>query len=61
LKAAVLSNGTHILFGPPPGTLNPTAPTTDGEELSVKLAQDTAVHKLTVDKSIYFDVRILNK
>jgi plastocyanin len=61
LRAAVLSNGTHILMGPPPGTLTPKAPTTDGEELTVRLGSETTTHKITVDKSIYFDVRILNK
>lgn len=61
LKAAVLSNGTHILLGPPPGTLTPNAPSTDGEELTVQLPNETTIHKVTVEKSIYFDVRILNK
>jgi plastocyanin len=61
LKAAVLSNGTHILLGPPPGTLNPNQPTTDGEELTVQITGDTGTHKVKVNKNIYFDVRILNK
>jgi hypothetical protein len=61
LKAAVLSNDTHILLGPPPGTLTPSQPTAEGEELSVQTADDTATHKLKVEKNVYFDVRILNK
>jgi hypothetical protein len=61
LKAAALSNGTHILFGPPLGTLMPNQPTTEGEELTVQMAGDTATHRVKVEKNVYFDVRILNK
>jgi plastocyanin len=61
LKTAVLSNGTHILLGPPPGTLTPNQPTTEGEELTIQMAGDTATHRVKVEKNVYFDVRILNK
>jgi plastocyanin len=61
LKAAVLSNGTHILLGPPPGTLTPSPPTAEGEELTIQMAGDTATHKVKVEKNVYFDIRILNK
>ena len=61
LKSAVLSNGTHILLGPPLGILTPNPPTSEGEELTVQLANETTTHKAVVDKNIYYDVRILNK
>jgi hypothetical protein len=61
LKGAVLSNGTHILLGPPPGTLTPSQPTTEKEELTIQIAGDTATHMVKVEKNVYFDVRILNK
>lgn len=61
LKAAVLTNGTHILLGPPPGTLKPSEPTTEKEELTIQMAGESVTHKVKVEKNIYFDVRILNK
>lgn len=61
LKAAVLSNGTHILLGPPPGTLVPSQPTAEKEELTIQMAGDSITHKVKVDKNVYFDIRILNK
>jgi plastocyanin len=61
LRVAVLSNGTHILLGPPPRTLSPTPPTADGEELTIQLANETETHKVVAKTSIYFDVQILNR
>jgi plastocyanin len=61
LSAAVLSNGTHILLGPPPRTLIPVPPTAEGEQLTVHFANETLNHTVVVEKDVYFDVRILNK
>ena len=61
LRAAVLSNGTHILLGLPPRTLTPTPPTANGEELTIQLANETATHKVVAQTRIYFDVQILNQ
>jgi hypothetical protein len=33
----------------------------EGEELTIQMAGETAMHKVKVDKNIYFDIRILNK
>jgi hypothetical protein len=54
LKAAVLSNGTHILIGLPPGTLKPIEPTTEGEELTIQIPGDSTTHKVKVEKKHLF-------
>jgi plastocyanin len=61
VRTAVLSNSTHLLLGPPTGTLNPQEPLKENEELEVLIAGDPTPRKLTIGKLIYFDVRILNK
>jgi plastocyanin len=61
IRSAVISNGTHVLLSPPVGTLNPREPLTANEEIEVRFPTENTIQKLTVDKLIYFDVRILNK
>lgn len=60
-KTAVLNNNTHLLLSPPAGTLNPVEPLTEGEEIEVQFEGEQTLRKLTIDRLIYFDVRILNK
>jgi plastocyanin len=61
LKVAVLTNSTHILLSPPVGSINPTPPLAEDEQLSVLVGSDTALRQMTVGKSIWYDFRILNR
>jgi plastocyanin len=61
LKVAVLSNSTHILLSPPVGSINPTPPLREGEELTVRIGSDKTTRRLLVGKSIWYDFRILNR
>ncbi len=61
MEAAALSNSTHILLAPPVGSLNPTPPLADGEQISITVGTDTTLHAVTVKKSIWYDFRILNR
>ena len=61
LKVAVLSNSTHMLLAPPVGSLNPSLPLNDGEQISVHIGAEKQVRQLTVEKSLWYDFRILNR
>jgi plastocyanin len=61
MKTGVLSNGTHLLLAPPINTLNPEAPLLPGEEVDVLIGDDPTPRKLTIEKSIWEEFRILNR
>lgn len=61
LKVAVLSNSTHMLLAPPVGSLNPSLPLNEGEQLSVHIGSEKEIRQLIVGKSIWYDFRILNR
>lgn len=60
-KTAVLNNSTHVIMSPPARTLNPTEPLEEDEEIEILVPGDASTHKIRIGKTIYFDVRILNK
>jgi plastocyanin len=61
MKTAVLDNTTHLLLTPPINTLNPKPPLVDGEEAEVLIGDDPAPRKITIEKSIWEEFRILNR
>lgn len=61
MKTGVLSNGTHLLLAPPINTLNPEAPLLPGEEVDVLIGADPTPRKLTIEKSLWEEFRIINR
>jgi plastocyanin len=61
LKTAVLSNSTHLVLAPPFGTLNPTPPLADGEQVEVLIGSDPTLRKITIGHSIWYEFRIINR
>ena len=61
LKTAVLTNSTHILLSPPVHSINPEPPLADDEVIDIYIGADKQMHQVTVDRSIWYDFRILNR
>jgi hypothetical protein len=61
LKTAVLSNSTHMVLAPPVGTINPTPPLSDGEDVDILIGNDPTLRRVTIGHSIWYEFRILNR